>query len=274
MKVYILTDNEIPKRLEVLTSRCLSTGFEVEVLTEIGELDIDNDVIISTNEFFQSVIFQKYLIMNTYQILNDKCMFYDYLKENTDLLEGIELIPSYDQTYDGPSFTNKFLIKDKLGWSSMFNKTIEGDVYDLIAEYGQTNQIQDIIDVKHIYGVSCSCSFGKILGVYSYKTFEGITPESYVTGFDAIRGNYVDIPVVREFLKNIFSRFIYNGIVEMEFIIDKNENIFIMECNPRISGSLMVPPYFDWVIMPYLNCLMTRNIVEIDLEDQSLWQNT
>ena len=207
-------------------------------------------------------------------MLNDKCLFYDYLKENNDLLYGIELIPSYDKTYEGPNIHKEFLVKNKLGWSSLFNQIIEGDINDLIQTYSENHQIQDIIDIQHIYGVSCSCSFGKILGVYSYKTFAPITPQSYIDGIHAIRGNYVDIPVVRAFLRNICERLVYNGIMELEFIIDKNDKIYIMECNPRISGSLMVVRYFDWIILPYLNCLHRRHISEINMENQSLWQNT
>jgi len=273
MKVYIVTDFGLPKRLEVLKSRCLSSGFEVEVVGNVQGLDIDKDVIISTNEGYQYDIFEKYLPLkaNVYVLLNDKIKFYYFLKENRDLLQGIRLIPTYGKSYKGPNITKTFLVKNKDGWASEFNQIIHGNIYELIQQYSHKHQVQEIIDVKHIYGISCSCLFGKILGIYSYKSFGPITPESYVTGFDAIRTNHVDIPAVRVFLKKIFKRLKYNGIVEMEFIIDHHDIIYIMECNPRISGSLMIPHYFDWVIMPYLNCLHQRKIVELNMDDKSLW---
>jgi hypothetical protein len=81
----------------------------------------------------------------------------------------------------------------------------------------------------------------------------------------------IDVPAVRVFLKKIFKTLKYNGIVEIKFIIDHHDIIYIMECNPRISGSLMIPHYFDWVIMSYLNCLHQRKIVELNMVDKSLW---
>lgn len=131
--------------------------------------------------------------------------------------------------------------------------------------------MQEVIDVKHIYGVSCSCAFGKILGIYTYKTNGPITPK-YCFDHDK-RGNFVDIPAVRKFLKKICNRIKYNGIVEMEFIIDKNDEVYIMECNPRISGSIDSEFYFQWVIIPYLKCWHSHKTIEINMADKSLWKD-
>jgi predicted ATP-grasp superfamily ATP-dependent carboligase len=273
MKVYILTDYQNKKRLELLKKRCLSNGFEIELVSKIGNLNIEKNVIISTNVPFQFDIFKKYCTKNIYCLLDDKIKFYDYLKENSDLLKGIKIIPTYDKSYSGPNITKKFLVKDKDGCSSKFNQIIHGSIYDLINKYSHQHQVQEIIDVKHIYGISCSCAFGKILGIYTYKTNGHITPECYINGFDEKCGNFVDIPAVRKFLKKICNRIKYNGIVEMEFIIDKNDKVYIMECNPRISGSITSECYFEWVIIPYLKCLHSHKTIEINMEDKSLWKD-
>lgn len=276
--VYVYTDYSNKKRLEVLTARLSACGYEVKHVNNISNLDITNitnNIIISTNEENQYPIFKNFVKSNIYFMLNDKMKFYDYIKQNSDLLvDGITFIPTYDHTYKGPNIHKEFLVKDKNGYSAAFNKKVTGNVYDLIKTYALKHQIQDVMNVKHILGVSLSCMFGKILGVYSYKTNEAITNETLLNGFDATRGNFVEDPVVRKFIKRFIERINYFGIIEIEFLIDQNNTIHVMECNPRISGSLNVAPYFDWVIMPYIKTLQKRSIDEYDMDDTRLWTRT
>ena len=94
-------------------------------------------------------------------------------------------------------------------------------------------------------------------------------------GFNAERGNYVKYENVRRFIKNMISRLGFNGIIEFEFLIDHNNTIHFMECNPRISGSLRVQAYFDWVIVPYIKAMHNYNqFDEWNLDDQRIWKNT
>jgi len=271
--VYVYTDFSNKKRLEVLTTKLRAHGYHVNEVSNIDGLDIMKNIIISTNEEYHYPIFKKFLGSNIYFMLNDKKQFYTYLNQNSDLLkEGLKLIPHYDSGYQGPNIHKEFLLKDKNGYSAAFNKKMTGNVYDLIKTYGQQNQIQDVMDVKHILGISMACMFGKILGVYSYKTDEAITYELLNKGFNALRGNFIEHPSIRKFLKSFIERINYFGIIEVEFLIDKSDNIYVMECNPRISGSLYIPHYFDWVIIPYIKSLQNRNLIELDIENVSLWQ--
>lgn len=270
--VYIYTDFSNMNRLEVLSARLGACGYEVKHVNNISNLDITNNIIISTNEENQYPIFKNFVKSNIYFMLNDKIQFYNYIKQNYDLLsDGIQFIPTYDHTYKGPNIYKEFLFKDKNGYSAAFNNKIKGNVYDLIKTYASKYQIQDIMNVKHILGVSLSCMFGKILGVYSYKTNEAITNKTLVNGFDAVRGNFVEDAVVRKFIKRFVERINYFGIIELEFLIDQNNTIYVMECNPRISGSLNIVRYFDWVIIPYIKALQNRSLNEYDIDNKSLW---
>jgi hypothetical protein len=42
----------------------------------------------------------------------------------------------------------------------------------------------------------------------------------------------------------------YNGFIQFEFIEDTNGTIYLMECNPRMSGSINNPHYFKKLIEP------------------------
>jgi hypothetical protein len=220
----------------------------------------------------QFPIFKKFVKNNIYVTLNDKISFYNFLKKHPGVLQGIELIPSYDHSYKGPIITKDFLIKQKDGWSSKYNNIVNANIYHLIEKYAITHQIQDVINVKHIIGVSISVLFGKILGIYSYKSFEGLTPESNAQGFSAIRGNCVRDVKIRQFLKKIIKKTNFHGIVEFEFLVDQSDKLYIMECNPRISGSLRVAIYFDNVIKPYLNALHKKQFNGINIDDEKLWK--
>lgn len=274
-KVYIYLDYSNDKH-KVLQPRCLAKGYDIMLVKDISKLNTRNSCFIGTNVEFQYNIFKNINNFDCYNLFDDKSGFYNYLKNNIELWPNLYLIPSYDNTYNGPNINKSFMVKKNNGYSSAFNEIITGDVKDIISKYSTLYQIQDIMDVKHIYGVSVSCLYGKILGAYSYRTFEAITEATQQNGFDAVRNNYIAYPEVKEFIKKLVKKVSFNGFIEVEFIIDKNDKLYIMECNPRISGSLRVPAYFDWLVDPYIrNYLKNPNdIYEIDLENKSLWQNT
>jgi hypothetical protein len=276
--IYIVTDNNIPSwetRSKVLEGRFKSFGYEVQITkaSDVCKIILDDNALIATNIDYQYSIFKNRCNFgNIYNLWNDKIAFYNYLKQNDDLLDGLQLIPHYDSSYKGPNITKEFFLKEKDGWSSKFNQKIHGNIYNLIAMYGKKNQIQDVMIIKHIYGVSVSSLHGKIIGIYTYLTNEGLTPEMNASGFNAIRSNYIKYEKVKNFIINIIKKVSFNGIVEFEFIIDNNDIIYVMESNPRLSGSLRVQFYFDWVVVPYIKAMHNNNFIEWDFNDKSKWK--
>lgn len=276
--IYIVTDNNVDsweERSKVLEERFKSLGYDVKIINDATNINPDNNALIATNVDLQYNIFKKRCIFgNIYNLWNDKIAFYNYLKNNSYLLDGLQLIPQYDSSYKGPNITKEFFVKHKDGWSSKFNQKIYGNIYNLIASYGTNNQIQDIMNIKHIYGVSVSCLRGKIIGVYTYLSNEGLTPEMNAAGFKASRTNYIKFEKIKNFVINIIKRTNFNGIIEFEFIIDHNDITYVMESNPRLSGSLRVQYYFDWVVMPYIRAMHNNNnFIEWNFNDQSKWKS-
>ena len=274
VKVYIYLDYSNDK-YKVLQARCLAKGYDVMLVKNISNLNTRTCCIIGTNVGFQYDIFKDIIKTDYYNLFDDKSGFYKYLKQNTELWNGLHLIPHYDNTYTGPDIWKNFMVKKNNGYSSAFNEIITGNVRELINKYSYTHQIQDVMEVKHIYGVSVSCLYGKILGSYSYKTFSAITKETQSQGFNAERNNYISYKEVRDFVKNTVKKTSYCGFIEFEFIIDKNDKIYIMECNSRISGSLRVAPYFDWLVNPYILNYSKKpeDIIEYDIDNTNLWRS-
>jgi len=268
MVVYILTDNANQIRLERLKYAVGSLGYKYQVVTSLQNLDIKKDVIIASNVGCQYPIFKQFLKHNIYAMFDDKINFYNYLKQNPDIMDntGVRLIPNYDQSYKGPPLTKQFLIKERNGWGSKFNTPVTDNVYNVIKKHGNTHQIQDLMDVKHIYGVSISAWAGIPLASYTYKSFAGLTPQMNAKGFDAVRENPIRFKEVRQFLKKLLKKINYYGIAEFEFLIDKQDKIHIMECNPRVCDSLRVPMYVDHVIKNYIVGIQTRKFNGINMD--------
>jgi hypothetical protein len=54
----------------------------------------------------------------------------------------------------------------------------------------------------------------------------------------------------------------YTGFFQFEFI-QKGQDFYILECNPRISGHVLTKNYFDLVILPYIkNSSNSEHVVE------------
>ena len=264
MKVYIFTDYGNVFVLETLKNLLSSHGHQVEVVKSMHHLNPDSNVIISTNVSTQSQIFQRYWGgHNIYGMIDNKIQFYQYIVRNAYLCydNNVHLIPSYDKGYTGPNITKQYMVKAANGFSGKFNQVKHASIYSLIQQYGNTHQIEDLLSVKHIYGVSVCCKLGKIIGAYSYLTNGPITS----TSFHADRTTNIRFPEVKGFMKAMVANLNLNGIIEVEFLIDHSNKIFVMECNPRISGSVRVPHYYNSIIEPYLRTFCDKTVNEINL---------
>lgn len=261
MKVYLFTDYHNVQRLEMLQDLLTKSGHQCIVTTSINHLNRQTDVIISTNVTHQFHIFKPYCAFDIYSMLDHKLQFYEYLARNMHLCHenNIHLLPCYNKSYNGPNLTKQFMIKAANGFSCKYN-TIEYDsIYNLIKKYPNNYQIQDLMDVKNIYGVSLCCKQGKIISAYSYLTQGAVT----TTSFHADRNCEIRIPEVKKFLKRMIADLKLNGIIEVEFLIDRSNKIYVMECNPRISGSLRVPHYYNSIILTYLRTFHDTLVQEI-----------
>ena len=67
----------------------------------------------------------------------------------------------------------------------------------------------------------------------------------------------------------------YSGFIELEFLIDKHNKIYLIECNPRISGTIRCMlnkydiPYVYNLVNPYIN-LFSRQKFDVHYYDNDL----
>lgn len=205
------------------------------------------DVIIPIDVKSQTLLYKNTI----YDMLDDKKVFYEYLKRCD--LKNIRLINSYDSDYKGEDIYSEFIIKPSNEYGSKGQMRKKGYIREIIAEYANNNQIQDIINIRTLYEVNFSCKKGDIVGKLCCVTHDKHRKSSdYKKG---VRGYYtLDIPYnILTLCENIINRLNYTGLIEFEFIEDENGTIYIMECNPRMSGHIDNPLYFKLIIEPYFH---------------------
>ena len=48
--------------------------------------------------------------------------------------------------------------------------------------------------------------------------------------------------------------------MELEFLIDTNDDTYILECNPRMSGDIYCDEYFDNIVRPFIHKKKKTNV--------------
>lgn len=208
---------------------------------------------------------------NLYYTLDNKILFYKMINDNNLLKEtNVKLITCYDNNYINSNKKNikkSFLLKHKLRAGTTGNFIKNDYIYNIINKFSLNYQIQDIIDIKYISGYNIVCNYGKIINTLNF-----ITPHSIESTYYFNNNKQYLYPINEEQYKvveNIVKYTKYSGFAEIEFIIDKNDNYYLLECNPRISGNLMcmisdsfsfnknnICPYYEDLILAYINSIL------------------
>lgn len=168
-------------------------------------------------------------------------------------MKHIHFIPTYDENYKGENIHSKFLIKPNNGAASKNQIIKSGHIYEFISKYAEKYQIQEIIDIRVIYEIDFICKDGDIVGSIFHKTYQKERKTSdYFWGVNSIQTTNLPKGII-ELCKNIIKDVKYNGFINFDFIKDVHGTVYIMECNPRLSGILYNPQYFKKLIEPYYN---------------------
>lgn len=211
---------------------------------------------------------------NTYTILDDKILFYETIEKYGFLKDSpIKLINSYTKNYKGQSKNGQFIIKHRDGVGSLNNRIIEGNIYNIIQNYHQDYQIQDVLTIYKIYGISCVCKNGSIIsglnfisGAVSNKTIHSHLIQQVVQIDD----------VFMNIISKIIKEFNYNGLIEFEFLEDTNGQKYLMECNPRISGNVKTTDlygkttYINHIIYSYCDIIFNNQMNNLSLSRDNL----
>lgn len=208
----------------------------------------------------------KFFVSNTktYNILNDKKLFYDFIKKNNFLENSeIQLIKSYNRNYNGKNIYGEYIIKHVAGVGSGYNEIVKDYIYNIIDKKSTNYQIQDIINIKFVHCLDFLVKNGKII---SYLNFivDGKIDEEFYDNNNKQQIIKINNEKFLKVAEKIFYKTNYNGFCEIEFIEDFYNNFYIMECNPRISGNINCYdindncPFIDNFINPYINIIKNK----------------
>ncbi len=203
-------------------------------------------------------------VNNINYVLDDKIKFYDFvIKYNSKInkFNKIHLIPTFNNSIE-TNIKDKYIIKHKNSRGSKDIIIKEDYIRNILNEYPpDTYQIQKFINYNYIYGINCSCVEGKVIGIYTYINNKVLRKIDYIFGFDHLVKNYIEFIYAKKFVYKQIQIIKYTGFIEFEFLVTNNK-IYIMECNPRISGAINDPLYYKFVIRPYLDYLTgNKNII-------------
>jgi hypothetical protein len=233
---YYMTKNEFMK------------NFNIKTIFNLKNIN-KNSIVIPIGVECNYELFRHKYNFNVNEMFDDKLLFYKYLEQNNDLLDNIKLIKSYN-SHKCENILKEFYIKPKNGKGGDDNHVEKDYIINILKKYDKkVYQIQDKIEFKYIYAVNCSCIDGNIIGLFVSKTNDKI---DFSKKYKKYIKNKINIKIINNFITKILKRIKYNGFIEFEFIIDINNNIYIMECNPRITGQMFIKEYFDILIVPYI----------------------
>lgn len=250
--IYLFTKDWIGTgALLCLYERLTDLGYSVKVIRNINNIDLESNIVIPMDSCTNYLVFGNN-DTRKYKMLDDKIDFYDYLQWNEDLLGEIRLVPTYNNLYKGPNIKRKFIVKDRQGHGSIYNKIIVDYVYSIIHQNSE-HQIQDFIEAELLIAVDGFCKQGKMEYIF-YSTQQCIKSfNDYKSlGFPMTYTNTISDKNIGDFLYNLLERLNYTGFFQFEFI-QKGQYFYILECNPRISGHVLTKNYFDTIILPYIN---------------------
>jgi hypothetical protein len=242
--IYLLTCENKNIPLAYCLMFFLLNQYNISLINNIDNIDINSHPIILPID----VKAQELLYNDTiYSIFDNKKKFYEYIINKKILKNNkIKLIKSYDDNYQGENKYGNYILKPinaKGGEGILYKK---GNIKDLISKY-KDYQIQDVLNFEFVYSVNCFVKNGIIKNSVYYKSKPNKNTLSYLTGVeDNILQN---IPSnMKRFCKTLLNTTKYNGFIEFEFSKEKSGKVYIMECNPRMSGWCVYQNYYKKLI--------------------------
>jgi hypothetical protein len=240
----------------------------------------EDDVVIPIDVISQQIYFKN----NIYSKLNNKKICHEMCLKFKD----VNHIPTFSNITDLINFIEnndykKYIVKTNNGFGS-FNQSFLTKDYLLNNNYKFKDNtiVQPYFDNYEIHSLDLVVFNGQIEKDYYSKIIakNGVNFIDFLTNIksEVLSRNTLFYNTIYSFCKKILKEHNYTGFIEFEFIV-KNNNIYFLEINPRITLHLSQIDknnnslYFNNIIIPYLNHY-DINIDKLEIENTKMFSGS
>ncbi len=223
---------------------------------------------IPSQQHYNSLPISPFYMNNTliYSMLDNKQECYHFVKKYRQI-NHIPTLTRYDKLKISEFIqmypSDKYLIKSNTGCGAYFQSIVTKN--KLLLKNNnilKKNIIQPLFTNFKLYSLDAVCKNGTIIAdLFTIVGKEGVKYTDFI--FSSIETGLVNNPKlyypIIDFCNSVVYDTKYSGLIEFEFIVDSNQNIYFLEINPRICGHVSQKDknnnsiYFDRILIPYLN---------------------
>ena len=246
---------------------------DIESYDAVIPIDVD------TQHYYNSLKSSPFLSKynDTYKNLNDKELCFEIVKKykqinhiptltNKSKMTIKEFITKYP--------ANKYIIKNTKGYASFYQQIISREVLLTKTHVNLSDSIlQPKFDNFDLYSLDAICKDGVIINdLFTIIGDTGLKFTDFI--FSTVHSEVIDNALlynpVKSFCDDVVRDTKYSGLIEFEFIITNNQDVYFLEINPRICGHIGQKDtnknsiYFDKIIIPYLrffNIPIKNNVI-------------
>lgn len=255
-----------PKVIEFIKTNSLKTGNKIAIVPFKPSAKID--LICKKNNWIN--------ISNPSHInrnLEDKIKFTEFCEKNNIPIIPYKTVNLSQQSFEEvqKKFGQDLVIQTHFGWAG--NSTYFANKWQDIANQLAPNtlvKISPFINGYSLLNNCCSTSRGLIQSPPALQ-YTGL-PEFTQNPFTTVGRQWPSLATqpIQEKIKNItenfnsaISRLNYKGFFGLDFLVDKNNNVYLLECNPRLTASFAfytsieinnnIIPLFFFHLLEFLN---------------------
>ena len=233
---------------------------------DINKYDIVVPVDVTSQQYYNSLEHSRFSssITNIYELLDNKTSCYQIVKKH----KQVRQIPTFtvDSKYSLEEFveintSEKYIIKNNTGYAAFYQTILnKNQLLKKTKNSLKDSVVQPKFENFKLYSLDAICKNGVIINdLFTIVGDNGLEFTDFVLG--SIRTRIIDDPklynLAKQFSESVIKECNYSGLIEFEFIITENNNIYFLEINPRICGHIGQKDinkncvYYNKIIIPY-----------------------
>ncbi len=240
-------------------------------IKDINKYDIVIPLDVPSQQYYNSLKHSKFFstTTNIYELLDNKTLCYQLVKKH----KQVRQIPTFtvDSKYSLEEFvkinsSEKYIIKNNTGYAAFYQTILnKNQLLKRTRNSLKDSVVQPKFENFKIYSLDILSKNGIIISdLFTIVGDNGLSDNGLVFAdfiLGSIRTRKIDDPKLynlsKQFSEAVIKEFNYSGLIEFEFIITEDNNIYFLEINPRLCGHIGQKDinrncvYYNKIIIPY-----------------------